>query len=378
MGKRVVIVGLGDTGLLCAVRLSRHFEVTAVSTKPCMLSGQELGLRLARPDAWRAASLIDFGRYRGLDGVDVLHGEAVSVDPHERLLHAETAAGEVRSISYDALLIATGVRNGFWRNGRVESRDAIEAELDHRAAVLARADSLAVVGGGPSGVSAAANARRQRPHQAVHLFFSRDQPLPGYHPRTRADVARRLERLGVVLHPQHRAVVPPGSDAEAMTVGPIQWQTGQPAFCADAVLWTLGRVRPNTGFLPPDVLDDAGFVQVDPMLRVPGWPGVFALGDVAATDPNRSSARNEGHVVAVRNIRAQLTGRPEQMRPLKTLPGHRWGSVFGLQPEGLRVYFPSGQAFNFGPWVSRWILFRLIVGELLYRGIRAFDLSTTR
>lgn len=376
--KRVVIVGLGDTGLLCAVRLSRHFDVSAVSTKPCMLKGQELGLRLARPTAWRAASVIDFHRFRGLDAAkNVVHGRAISVDIKARVLHAETSTGEPRDLPYDALLIATGARNGFWRNGRVESLDAIQEDIDDRARVLAKAGTLAIVGGGASGVSAAVNAKRQRPEQAVHLFFSRDLPLPGYHPRTRVDVARRLAALGVVLHPEHRAVVPPGGGDEetSMTTGTVQWQTGQAPFEADAVLWTLGHVRPNSDFLPSDILDADGFVVVDTMLRVPGWPGVFALGDVASTDPHRSSARNMGHQVAVRNIRAHLDGRPQRMRPLKTPPVYRWGSVFGLQPEGLRVYFPNGRALTFWPLVSVWLLFRLIVGEVLYRGIRAFDTS---
>ena len=378
MRQRVVVVGLGDTGLLSAVRLSRDFDVCAVSTKPCMLSGQELGLRLARPDAWRAASVIDFHRYKGLDGVDVIHGRAVHVDPQARVLFAETVEGHQRPLPYDALLIATGVRNGFWRNGRVESRETIEADIEQRAETLRRAQTLAVIGGGPSGVGAAANARRQQPQQAVHLFYSRRLPLPGYHPRTRIEVARRLAELGVILHPEHRAEVPQAATDDAMTAGPVLWQTAQPPFHADVVLWTVGRTQPNSGFLPAEVLDEAGFIRVDPMLRIPDWPGVFAVGDVAATDIHRSSARNQGHRVAVRNIRAHLADRPDRMRALHTLPSYRWGSVFGLQPEGLRVYFPSGRAITFGPLVSIWLLFRIIVGEVLYRGIQAFNVRAMR
>ena len=63
---------------------------------------------------------------------------------------------------------------------------------------------------------------------------------------------------------------------------------------ADAVLWAIGRVQPNTDWLPPELLDEQGFVRVTPDLRVPGQQGLFAIGDVAATDPLRSSARNRG------------------------------------------------------------------------------------
>ena len=42
MSKRVVIIGMGDTGILSAIRLARHADVICISTKACMVSGQEL------------------------------------------------------------------------------------------------------------------------------------------------------------------------------------------------------------------------------------------------------------------------------------------------------------------------------------------------
>ena len=50
--KRVVIAGLGDSGLLTAIRLARHADVVGISAKPALVSGQELGVRLARPEDW--------------------------------------------------------------------------------------------------------------------------------------------------------------------------------------------------------------------------------------------------------------------------------------------------------------------------------------
>ena len=47
--KRVVVAGLGDMGLLTAIRLSRHADVVGISVKPALVSGQELGVRLSRP-----------------------------------------------------------------------------------------------------------------------------------------------------------------------------------------------------------------------------------------------------------------------------------------------------------------------------------------
>ena len=41
-----MIAGLGDSGVLTAIRLARQFDVVGISTKPALVSGQELGIRL--------------------------------------------------------------------------------------------------------------------------------------------------------------------------------------------------------------------------------------------------------------------------------------------------------------------------------------------
>ena len=87
------------------------------------------------------------------------------------------------------------------------------------------------------------------------------------------------------------------------------------------------------------LLDDDGFVRVDDHLQVVGHPNVFALGDVAASDPLRSSARNWGYRVVVANVRALRRGGHRKLREFKAAP-YRWGSLLGLQPDGLVVVQP--------------------------------------
>ena len=125
-------------------------------------------------------------------------------------------------------------------------------------------------------------------------------------PRAWARIQGRLTEAGVILHRGHRALLRDGFAADRITSEPVRWSTGQPPATADAVLWAIGRVRPNTDWLPTDVLDDHGFVRVTSDLRVPDHPGVFAVGDVAATDPLRASARNRADKLLARNIRAEF------------------------------------------------------------------------
>lgn len=372
---RVVVAGLGDTGLLVAVRLARHADVVGISTRPALVSGQELGNRLADPEHWRRSFLVPFGRVRRLDRVRTVHGRITHVDLERREVHVERADGTPVVGPYDVLVVATGTTNGFWRHDRVEDVGAVEDDLAAVATQLDAAATVAVVGGGATGVGVAARLARRHPTKAVHLFHSGDEPLPGYHPDVRRWIVGELDRAGVHRHPGHRAVVPDGFRGERLTTAPVEWSTGQPPFHADAVLWAVGGVRPHTGFLPPEVLDAEGFVRVDEHLRVPGRPEVFAVGDVAASDPHRSSARNWGWWVVARNVRAVVAGRPGRLRRYSA-PRYRWGSVLGLEDDGMVVVQPDGRRFRVPRWAAEPLLFRFWVHVVLYGGLRRRSRTT--
>ncbi|WP_375538429.1 FAD-dependent oxidoreductase [Mycolicibacterium sp. CBMA 234] len=365
MRKRIVVAGLGDSGILAAVRLAGHADVVGISVKDGLVSGQELGMRVARPDDWARDYFVGFRRFRGLDPVRIVHGALTAADLDARTVTVTAADGTQLVEPFDALLISTGTTNGFWRRPTLQSADDVAADLRDVHERLAAARRIAVVGGGATAVSSAGNLARTWSDKVIDLYFPGAQVLPGYHTGTQVRVARRLAELGVRLHLGHRAILPAHRDE--ITTGPIEFSTDQPDAEADAVLWAVGRVQPNTGWLPPDILDDDGFVRVTPELTVPGYPGVFAVGDVAATDPLRTSARNGGGALVARNILAKLESRKlRRYRP----PSVRWGSVLGPQPDGLEVFTPWGQAVRFPAWTVDPVLQRFVVRRQLYRGVR--------
>ncbi|MDR3662608.1 MAG: FAD-dependent oxidoreductase [Mycobacterium sp.] len=365
MRKRIVIAGLGDSGILAAVRLARHAEVVGISVKDGLVSGQELGMRVTRPEVWSRDYFIGFRRFRGLDPVRIVHGALTGADLDARTVTVIAADGTEAIEPFDVLVISTGTSNGFWRRPTLQSADDVAADLKDTHDRLAGARRIAVVGGGATAVSSAGNLASTWPDKQVALYFPGAQVLPGYHPGTQVRVARRLAELGVRSYLGHRAVLP--ADRDEIATGPIEFSTGQPDAEVDAVLWAVGRVRPNTGWLPPEILDDDGFVRVTPELTVPGYSGVFAVGDVAATDPLRTSARNGGGALVARNILAQIKSRKlRRYRP----PAVRWGSVLGPQPDGLEVFTPWGQAVRFPAWTVDPVLQRFVVRRQLYRGVR--------
>jgi apoptosis-inducing factor 2 len=369
--KRVVVAGLGDSGVLTAMRLARRgFQVAGISTKPGLLSGQELGVRLARPTDWARDYWIPFEKFRGLDRVHTVQARLTGLDVVGRTVSAVGVDGTPLTEHYDALVISTGVSNGFWRRPEVQSADEISAVLHDPHRQLADAGSVMVIGGGAAAVSAAANLAAVWPDKRIDLYFPGERPLAGHHPRTWERIERRLVQAGVGLHPGHRALLRNDFRADAITSGTVEWSTGGPPASAEAVLWAVGRVRPNTEWLPAELLDDRGFVRVTPQLQVPGLPEMFAVGDVAATDALRSSARNRADGLLAHNVAAYLDGKPEKAMRQFRPPRRRWGSVIGVQTDGLEVFAPSGHAFRFPAWTIDRVLQPWIVRRGIYRGVR--------
>lgn len=363
----VIVAGLGDTGVLVATRLARTCSVVAVTTRPALVSGQELGMRLVEPDRWKRHYFVPFERFRRLDTVDVRHGRVTWVDPDASTVRIDSVDGTHDEIVYDALVIATGVSNGFWRHDRVETIEQVLSRFEDSTQALSDANVIAVIGGGATGVSVADNLARHRPGR-VHLFHSGDDVLPQHRPSARRWAGRMLQRDGVIVHPNHRAVLPDDRAPDRITPGPVTWSSGQSPFDADAVVWAVGVVRPHTEFLPSSCLDERGFVTVDHHLQVPGYPKVFAVGDVAASDPLRSTARNWGHRVVVANVRRVVRG--QRPRRQFRAPRYRWGSILGLQREGLSVAMKNGGRMRVPRRIAEPLLLGAFVTRGLYGGLR--------
>ena len=132
-------------------------------------------------------------------------------------------------------------------------------------------------------------------------------------------------------------------------------------------MWAIGKVRPNTSWLPDALLDEHGFVEVGPTLQTRARAEIFAIGDVAATDPLRSSARNRADRLLANNIRAYMVG-----SPLKDFQASRsrWGSVLGVQDDGLLFFAADGRTIQIPAWVINRVLLPWVVRRGFYRGVR--------
>jgi len=161
-------------------------------------------------------------------------------------------------------------------NSTVERFDASERE---------RLLTIVIVGGGPTGVELAGafaelartvlkrDFRRIDPTQARIVLIEATPTILSHLPsELRESATRQLEKLGV----QVRTL----TQVKAIREKEVELEGGE-TIRAENILWAAGvSATPLTKKLGVE-LDRAGRVKVNPDLSVPGYPEVFAIGDMA-------------------------------------------------------------------------------------------------
>ena len=154
--------------------------------------------------------------------------------------------------------------------------------------------TMVLIGGGPTGVELAGafselanhvldrDFRRIDPKSArIILIEGSPHLLTAYTEDLRESARRQLEGFGVEVMLNTRV--------KEVRQGEVELVGGE-VIHAETIIWAAGvAANPLTRKLglPPDALDRAGRIKVNPDLSLPGHPDVFAIGDLALiTDPD--------------------------------------------------------------------------------------------
>jgi NADH dehydrogenase FAD-containing subunit len=239
---------------------------------------------------------------------------------------------------FDHLVLATGARHSYFGQDQwalhapgLKSLDDATAMRGRMLLAFERAEGAAdpaerqalltfvVVGGGPTGVELAGAVaefartgldkeyRSIDPARArVVLVQSAPRVLPAFSPLLSARAERALRRLGVEVRTGAK-VTHIGQDGVAIDSDQVAART---------VFWAAGVMASPAAAWLGQAGDAAGRVIVNDDLSVPGWSGVYAIGDTAASKGWRGAAvpglapaaKQQGHHVAGA-ICAALNGR---------------------------------------------------------------------
>ena len=305
----IVVLGAGYTGLTAAKLIAKRTgaTVTLVNNRDRFVERMR-NHQLASGQRLRDMPLRDL--LEGA-GIRLIVDHVTRIDPVHR--QVELSSGE--PVGYDLLIYALGSHADL---------DSVPGAAEHATAVagaeqaarlgdrMRTASTVVVVGGGLTGIEAAAELAETYPDRTVRLATSGTLGV-ALSERGQAHLHRTFDRLGIQLR-EHAQVAKVAADGVLLEDGE---HVG-----ADVVVWT-------TGFRVPDLAREAGLavgdngrLLVDATMRSVSHPEVYGIGDAAAARKQDGRELRMGcgpggltAACAVRAIGDRLTGRtPRQLR----------------------------------------------------------------
>ncbi len=299
---RVLIIGGGFAGLECARTLAgdSRFAVTLVDRtnhhlfQPLLY--QVATASLAAPDIARSIRQI----LENAPNVTVLMDEITAMDPA-----AKTARGSSGTLyEYDYLLLAAGARTSYfgraeWAEHTLGLKSLADAQAVRRTVLsnLERAElstdeaerkrlmTVAIVGGGPTGVELS-GAFADLVHRSLRTNFRRidtsklrviliegsTRVLEAFDEDQSEYARQRLKGLGVEVWT--------GMRVDDVRKGSLHFTDGT-VLETEAIIWAAGvEAQPLTAMLDVPMADRGGRVTPLPDLSLPGLPDVFVAGDM--------------------------------------------------------------------------------------------------
>jgi NADH:ubiquinone reductase (H+-translocating) len=261
-----------------------------------------------------------------------------------------------RTVTYDYLIIALGGVTSYFGHpewaenapGLKSINDALrirreilfafeQAELSNNAEEIKRLMTIVIVGGGPTGVELAGackelgrfvmrhDFRKIDPTKVrVILIEAADRILMHLPRDLSASAQRQLEDIGVEVRLN---TMVKDIKRETVIVSHKEKPDVLETLEAASIVWAAGvGANPITRTLGVDI-DRAGRIKVNPDLSVPGFPEVFAIGDIAfilnkdgTPVPGVSPAAIQMGQYAAKTIETELADphlRPDQREPFK-------------------------------------------------------------
>src|SRR5438128_10315381 len=334
----------------------------------------------SRPTASAAASDLELSAIvtplrKLLRRVSTFVGDIKAIDLEARRVTVSHGLdGHTHDLPYDHLVLALGSSTNFYGLPGVEEcaltikslSDAVTLrnrlishleEANSECAAVERQPLLTfvVAGGGFAGVETLGGindfVREALPfypnlhedHLRMVLVTPDPLILPELGPELGAYAQRKLAARGVEIIT--------GAKVRGVRDGVVELTDGR-TIRASTLIWTAGT-SPNPLLTALPLPTRNGRVLVDDSFAVPGWPGVWALGDCAfvpdgrggVNPPTAQHALRQGRIAA-QNVAATLLGRPKEAFRFRTLGqlaaiGHRTGvaNILGVKFSGFVAWW---------------------------------------
>ena len=266
----IVVLGAGYTGLTAAKLLAKRTgaTVTLINNRDRFVERMR-NHQLAAGQQLRDMPLHDLLKSTG---IRLIIDHVTRIDPAQR--QVELARG-AEPVGYDLLVYALGSHADLDTvPGAAEHANAV-ATLEQATRLRDRmrtADTVAVVGAGPTGIEAVTELAETYPDRTVRLATSGALGA-ALSDHGREYLHQAFDRLGIQVW-EHAKVAKVAADGLLLEDGT--------RVDADTVAWTTGFEVSGLAREAGLAVDDRGRTLVDATLRSESHPEIYAIGDAAA------------------------------------------------------------------------------------------------
>ncbi|KAM0420639.1 hypothetical protein ACHAPT_011555 [Fusarium lateritium] len=304
MTKSFIILGAGLTGLPLAHHILKHYA-TKHDLKVILVSrSDEFYWNIATPRAAIPGQFTDDQIFFSIPKAfsndpsqrfEFVLGNVETWDPDKNTVAVNQSDGQTRVLHYDTILVATGsdyVDNMPWK--LVGTSQETRASLAKLRDAVAKAKSIVVGGGGPTGVEFAGELGHEYAKTGtkdVTLMITDKLPLESKNlEATRQAAKKELEKLNVKIITSTR-VTNTTNKAGGRSILELTKADGTKETLETDLFVPTWGVTFNTSFAPSSLLEPNGRLKVTTTLRAPGYDNVFLAGDAANADSYAATIR---------------------------------------------------------------------------------------
>ncbi|KAJ4476155.1 FAD/NAD(P)-binding domain-containing protein [Lentinula lateritia] len=297
----IVIVGGGAGGLSLLNNLSTTIDpdeqrVILIDARPTMIHlASTLRLVVSDADNLLKRSIHPYGDHtfrNKLTGTGIfIHASVKEIDfgkPGDGGILTLDNGG---TVAYDVLVLATG---STWPRPiafPTENMNKITEHVQKIRAEFAAAQDILLVGGGSVGIELSGELRDVFPSKPITIIHREKYLLNATYPdKYRIAVQKQLEGRGITILTGDAISALDASNVAGSQISRDGFITEQgKTLKADLVIPTWGT-RPNTTYLPSDLLSSTGHVKILPTFQLPAHPNVFAFGDIMDWNEQKTAA----------------------------------------------------------------------------------------
>ncbi|RDW95002.1 hypothetical protein BP5796_00765 [Coleophoma crateriformis] len=262
---------------------------------------------------------------------EFIHATATFLDTKAKTVTLSTS----QSITYDYLVIATGSHTAAVVSGipfKQPITDTLHDSIQSAQTRIANASTIVIGGSGAAAIEMAGELAEEYPNKKVTVISGSARLLPVLGEKASAIALKRLHKLGVKVLLGVRVL----ENNQSGKKGPIELDNGK-VIEADLYIPAVG-VIPNNSFIPPALLDAAGYLITSPEQTVfsPAISGVYGIGDITNNPSKMASTITQQIAMTVANLKNDIekTGTRKAFKPEKTTLVIPIGSKGGVAEMG--------------------------------------------